>query len=1108
VSLSLPPESSQGHPPRPEGMAEDVCVFPVSFAQERLWFLDQFEPGSPFYNIPAAVRLEGRPDAAALARALSLVARRHESLRTTFASLAGRPVQLVHPPSAAELPVSDLRRLAPAEARAAAERLAAEEARRPFDLSRGPLLRARLLLLPGGGGALLLTMHHIVSDGWSMGLLFRELGEAYESERRGRPLRLPELPVQYADFAQWQRRRLAGPALSRLLSYWRGRLSGAPPLLELPADRPRPPAQGFRGATRLFSLGAGTSAALKALAQREGVTLFMALLAAFKALLYRYTGRADLVVGTPIAGRDRRETEGLIGFFVNTLVLRTDLSGDPSFRRLLARVREVTLGAYEHQELPFERLVEELQPERSLSHNPLFQVLFSLQNTPTLRDAGSQSSLESLQNTPQLGVSRFDLALFTEEVEDGIIAGFEYSTDLFEAATIDRMVGHFQTLVEAAVADPDRRLSELPLLNEAERRQLLREWNATEAEYPAHACVHQLFEEQAERTPEAAAVVMRDRSWTYREVNERANRIAHYLRGRGVGPDVCVGICLERSPNLVAAMLGVLKAGGAYVPLDPAYPAERLAFIVSDSQARVILSEGRLAETLPTEGGRVFRLDADWEVVGRESDRNPPPAATLDNLAYVIYTSGSTGRPKGVAMSHRPLVNLLCWQRRNLPAREGLRVLQFASPSFDVSFQEVFSTWLSGGTLVLIDEESRRDAQRLLRELTEGGVGRLFLPPAALQQLAEALGDGAPTPPLHQIITAGEQLHVTGLVARLFGRLGGCVLHNHYGPSESHVVTEFVLAGDPAGWPASVPIGRPIDNARIYLLDSRMQPVPVGVPGELYIGGHALARGYVRRPELTAERFLPDPFSAAPGARLYKTGDQARYRPDGNIEFLGRLDQQVKLRGFRIEPGEVEVVLSQHPAVKEAVVAVYAAASGDKRLAAYYVTHDGSRLSTTELRRFLTEKLPDFMIPNAFVQLEGLPLSPNGKLDRRALPDPDQQRPELAHVLVPPRTQTEQSLAAIWSEVLGVEGVGVHDNFFELGGHSLLATQVVSRVRDALHVELPLRSLFEAPTVAELAVRVVCNQAEQANDEYLTALLGELERMSAEEAQAKLDAEA
>jgi amino acid adenylation domain-containing protein len=1090
------------------GAAEEVFIFPVSFAQERLWFLDQFEPNSPFYNIPAAINFPGALNLTALQQSLDEIVRRHEALRTSFASHAGQTVQVIHPPAPLPLPLTDLRRLPPSQRQPALDRLATAEAQRPFDLRRGPLLRAHLVRRHDHDHLLLLTMHHIISDGWSMGLFFRELATLYAAPAHARTSTLPPLPIQYADFAQWQRTWLQGARLTRLLAYWRAQLTGAPPALALPTDHPRPPVQSFRGATQMFSLGAAVTSGLKALAQASGVTLFMLLVAAFQTLLSRYTGQEDVVVGTPIANRNRSETEGLIGFFVNTLVLRTGLTGDPSFRRLLERVREVTLGAYEHQDLPFERLVEELQPERTLNQNPLVQVLFSLQNAPTLTTSGSaQAALEAMEQGPQLGTSRFDLALFTEEREQELLAGFEYATDLFEPPTIARMAGHFQTLLEAIVANPNHRLSELRILPETEQRQLQREWNETESAYMADACVQQLFEMQVAQRADETAVIIRERSWTYREVNQRANQLAHYLRQLGIGPEARVGLCMGRSMEMVVGLLGVLKAGGAYVPLDMTYPKERLAFVIADSQIRILLTEQRLHAELPTQDVEVVCLDTDWAVSDPAHTENPVNVTTPDNLAYIIYTSGSTGQPKGVAMPHRALVNLLWWQTRRSPLANQARTLQLTSLSFDVSFQEIFSTWLTGGTLILAPEEARRDAAKLLQCLKDFSIERLFLPPVALQQLAEALVDTPPPANLRQIITAGEQLQITPPITRLCERLARCALHNHYGPSESHVVTTLTLEGAPADWPAAPSIGRPIANTQIFILDAKLQLMPVGMPGELYIGGVSLSRGYLDRPALTAERFIPHPYSAERGARLYKTGDLARYRPDGNIEFLGRSDRQVKIRGFRIELGEIEAVLTQHPLVREVVAVARPTAAGDTGLVTYLVPDAGTTISSTELRRFLKEKLPEYMLPAAFVQLDALPLTPSGKVDRRALPAPDGQRPEMERVYIAPRTPVEKALAKIWSDILGVERVGVHDNFFELGGHSLLATQVVSRVRAELQVELPLRRLFEAPTVAELVVGVVLSRAEQAGQEDLSDLLAELEYLSEDQVRALLDDE-
>ncbi|MBV9124651.1 MAG: amino acid adenylation domain-containing protein, partial [Planctomycetes bacterium] len=1043
---------------------------PLSFAQQRLWFLDQLEPGHPFYNIPAALRLTGALDVTALERSLAEIVRRHEVLRTTFAVEDGRPVQAIAPELTLSLPVVDLSGLPAAECESEVRRLAWEEAQRPFDLTRGPLERVTLLRLGDREHVLLLTLHHIVADGWSIGICLRELAALYTAFTSGRPSPLPELPIQYADFARWQRQWLQGDILDNQLAYWKERLAGVP-ALELPTDRPRPAVQTFRGATCSWMLSDKFSRRLQGLSRREGATLYMVLLAAFQALLHRYTGQDDIAVGSPIANRTRAETEGLIGFFVNTLVLRTDLSGNPSFRELLARVREAALGAFAHQDLPFERLVEELQPRRDLSRSPLFQVLFTLQNTP-LPQLELPGLKPSLLEVP-VETAKFDLSLTLAETGQGLCASLEYNTDLFEAATIRRLLGHWQTLLEDAVADPEKRLSELPLLTEPERHQLLVEWTDTRAAYPQDQYLPRLFEDQAERTPEAVAVAFEGERLTYAELNARANRLAHHLRTLGVGPDVLVGIGMERSVEMVVGLLAVLKAGGAYVPLDPTYPQERLAFMLQDTQARVLLTQERLAGKLPAHAARVICLDPGWETFLPPVDANPAARITPDHLAYVIYTSGSTGQPKGVAMPHRPLVNLIAWQLAHSSAGLRTRTLQFTTLSFDVAFQEIFATWCSGGTLVLVREEARRDLDGLPSLLEEQEIHRLFLPFVALQQLAAACCVQGRFPRcLKEVITAGEQLQITPAIARMFGELPGCTLHNHYGPTESHVVAAFRLSGPPAEWPPLPPIGRPIANSQVYLLDRWLQPVPVGFPGELYIGGTCLARGYLNRPELTDERFVPYPFRDRPGARLYRTGDLARWLPTGELVYLGRTDFQVKVRGFRVEPGEIENVLAQHPAVREAVVLAREDVPGDRRLVAYVTARQEPALSLKELRGRLLEQLPGYMVPSAFVVLDALPLTPSGKVDRRALPAPERNRPALDREWLAPRTPVEEVLAGLWAEVLGLERVGAQDNFFELGGHSLLATQVVSRLRAAFQVELPLRFLFEAPTVAALAERI------------------------------------
>jgi amino acid adenylation domain-containing protein len=1055
----------------------DGRPFPLSFAQQRLWFLDQLEPGSPWYNMAFPLRLTGRLDAPALAAALSEIRMRHEALRTTF-SLAGEgveetgedaAVQIVGPLSGLPLPLVDLRGLPPAARETELPRLVQSEARRPFDLARGPLLRGLLYATREDEHALILAMHHIVCDGWSLGVLARELGGLYDTFSRRRPSPLPALPVQYADFAVWQRRLLSGPVLDGLLSYWKRQLAGLPPLLELPTDRPRPRVQTFRGSLLPVALPPGTTAAVRELSRRSGATPFMTLLAAFFALLRRHTRQDDLAVGSPVANRGRVEIEGLIGFFVNTLVLRTDLGGDPPFRELLARVRAVAAGAYAHQDLPFETLVQEIDPERQLSHNPLFQVMFLLQNAPM-----PELSVSGLKLSPLAvggGTSKFDLSLHFWEAEPELVGYFEYNTDLFDRATVARLADHFVRLLQGVLADPDSRLSALPLLAPAERRQVLGEWNDSAADYPRDACLHHLFVAQAERTPDAVALMDwqgRERL-TYAELAGRAGHLACRLRDLGVGPDVPVAVCLRRSPAMTVAVLAALGAGGAYVPVDPSYPRERLEMMLAIARPRVLLTEASLKDAIPAGDFEVICLDAE-----EGSGPFPQVAVSLDNLAYVIFTSGSTGVPKGVAMPHRPLVNLLAWQLRNSVLGPGAKTLQFASLSFDVSCQELFSTWAAGGTLVLISEELRLDPGALLDALRSQEIERLFLPFVALQQLAEIAAERDLWPEaLREVVTAGEQLQITPAVAELFTRLPKCRLFNQYGPSETHVATAYALPGLARTWPALPSVGIPVANTRVLLLDGGL--VPAGVPGELCIGGDCLARGYLSRPDLTADRFVPDPF--ADGERLYRTGDLARWHRDGNLEFLGRTDQQLKIRGFRVEPGEIEAVLAAHPAVREAAVVARQdpgvdLKTGARRLVAYLATQ--GTVTAGELRAAVRERLPDYMVPSAFHFLEALPLTPSGKIDRRGLPDLEAAGELMGGETgsVPPRTPLEEEIAAIWRQVMGVERVGVHDNFFDLGGHSLLAVRLLARIRRQLGRDLPLASLFAGPTIAHQAMAI------------------------------------
>ncbi len=1073
---------------------------PLSFSQERLWFLSQLQPDSPLYNVASVVRLSGPLDQATLRRSFEAIIQRHEVLRTTFTTVDQQPVQLIAPEAPLALELLDFRRLPPEQRHAAIQQAAETELGRPFDLARGPLVRAALLQGDDEAFLLLVTLHHIVSDGWSIGVMTREFAVLYAAFAAGRPPALPPLPIQYADYAAWQRGWLDQPdeagtsPLQRQLSYWKGQLAGAPAALELPTDRPRPLFQTYSGAAHRFAIPPALTAGLHELSQREGASLFMTLLATFQVLLARWSGQEDITVGSPIANRTRPEIEPLIGCFINTLVLRGDLSGDPSFRELLARVRETTLAAYDHQDLPFERLVEELKPPRDLSRTPLFQVMLVLQNAPM--PALDLHGL-ALQSQPfDITTAKFDLELSLTEVGGELQAVLAYNTDLYDAATIVRMAGHFQTLLSSAVADPGRPIRRLALLPEAERELLLTGWNATARPLPAALCLHDLVAQQAERTPDSVALIAGEETLSFRALESRANRLAHLLRAHGVGPERCVGICITRTADLLIAVLAVHKAGGAYVPLDPAYPPERLAIMLADSAASVVLTTSATQADLPFEGTLIdLTAPATAETIAAQPADPPHTGVTPDSLAYVLFTSGSTGRPKGVQISHRALVNFLCSMQREPGLTERDTLLAVTTLAFDISCLELFLPLLVGARIVLADRAMASDGARLAEAVEHTGATVMQATPATWRMLLDA---GWPGSPRLTVLSGGEALP-RELADRLRARCAR--VWNLYGPTETTVWSTLAAVADGAA--ALTSIGRPIDNTLIYILDPHMQPTPVNVPGELYIGGTGLARGYIGRPDLTAERFVPNPFGAAacglgdaerntqhatrntPSPRLYRTGDLCRWLPDGSLDFLGRADHQIKVRGFRIELGEIESVLRRHPTVSDAVVVVREDQPGDKRIVAYIVPHEPRtqnqepdaesaerKTQNATLRTYLQGSLPEYMVPTAFVMLSALPLTPNGKVDRKALPAPDRARPDLERAFVAPRSPAEAALAALWSAVLGAPQVGIHDNFFELGGHSLLATQLVSRIRETLRVDLPLRELFAAPTVAQQAALV------------------------------------
>jgi len=1043
---------------------------PLSFAQLRLWIIDRIEPGTSTYNVALAALLKGDLEPGLLTAAFGEVARRHEAVRTTFGVHGGEPVQIVQPPAPVPLPVIDLAALPEAVRAGEARRLAHEEERRPFDLEHGPMLRAGLVRLAAAEHLLLLTLHHIVCDEWSIRLLFGEVVTLYAALREGRPAALPELPVQYADFAIWQRALLTGPVLESQLTFWRSRLAD-PPVLELPTDRPRPPLQTVRGARLSFALPAETSAALLALGRRHGATAFMTLLAAYEALLARTAGQTDLTIGTPITGRTRVEVESLIGFFLNTLVLRADLSGDPGFGEIVGRTRARALEAYAHQDLPFEKLVDEIGVRRSLGHSPLFQALFVLLHATPLPEAATD--LRATPFATDGTTAKFDLTLSMQADGDALTGVLEYNTDLFDRTTALRLAERFRVLCAAAAREPQRPLSDLPVLPEPEAHQVLNEWNDRPPIHDTEVRLHDLVAAWAERDPERPAVEWEGGAWTYADLVGRARALAARLLTLGIGPDVPVGVYAGRGPELAVALLAVFEAGGAYLPVDPAYPRERQVFMLEDSGAPVLLVPEALVESVPETTARIVILTEDPEAV------RPSPAcgrgAGGEGSAYIIYTSGSTGRPKGIALPHRVLTNLILWQidpERRGAMPESWRTLQFSSPSFDVSLQEMLSTWCAGGTLVLASEEDRRDPERLARRLAEAEIERLFLPYVALQQLADRLArPDTPVPPrLCRVITAGEQLQVTPQVAEAFRRLsavtGGTILYNHYGPSETHVVTELILEGDPGRWPAVPSVGRPIAGSAAYVLDRTLKPVPLGIPGELVLGGFSPARGYLGRPDQTAEKLIPDAWSGMPGARLYRSGDLARLLPDGNIEFLGRIDHQVKIRGYRIEPGEIEAVLATHPRVRECAVVVREDRPGDRRLVAWVVT-DGD-VAPTELRDHLRERLPDPMVPTAFVKLDAMPLTGSGKIQRSALPAPEGERLAAAP-FVEPRTTLEREIAAVFREELGLDRVGREDNFFDLGGHSLTMVRAAAQLTERLGRPVAVLDLFRTPTVASLA---------------------------------------
>ena len=1057
LELRLKQGSTRAIPLRTNPTSADV-----SFAQQRLWFLDQIEENRALYNVTRAMRLSGALDIPALQRTLNELVSRHEPFRTYFASVDGTLRQIIS--AKAELPLTRID-LSGDEREERAAQIIREESLRPFDLARGPIIRATLLRLDEHEHILLLCTHHIVSDAWSAGILFRELEALYNAFSTAQPSPLKPLPIQYADYAEWQRKWLQGEVLETQLSYWKNQLNNVTGILDLPTDRPRAAGQPSRGAYKVHTLSNDLSSRLAELSKREGATLFMTLLAAFQTLLWRYSNQEDIVVGSPIAGRNRVEIEDLIGFFINTLVLRANLSGNPTFHALLDQVKETAVGAYAHQDLPFEKLVEELQPQRDLNRNPLFQVMFQFQNT-----APPQPNLNGLSSTRvkiPTETAKFDLLLLVREQDDALLCVMEYNSDLFDGETIERMLGNYATLLESIVTNPDAHIADLSLLTTAQRQQILIDWNATDAQFPYQKSIHQLFQEQAQLTPGDVAIVCDTGRLTFAELNARANQLAHYLRKRGVGPEVRVAICVERSVEMIVGLLAILKAGGTYVPLEPSFPEERIAFIQADSQARVLLTQQHLSLMAWT--GETIYLDSDWPEIARESPEAPIEVASAENSAHVIYTSGSTGRPKGVVSSHRASINRFAWMWRAYPFVEGEVCCQKTSLSFVDSIWEIFGPLLQGVPLVIIPDDVVKDPQRFITALATNNVTRLVLVPSLLrvmlelnEDLAQQLGN------LRFCVCSGEMLPVE-LATSFRAKLPQTLLINLYGSSE---VAADVLCYevDQTEGLATIPLGRPIANTSVYVLDSNFQPVPVDVPGEICISGEGLARGYLDQPTLTAEKFVPDPFNSESGARLFRTGDIGRYLRDGNIEYRGRRDHQVKVRGFRVELGEIEAQLATHPQVNQAVAIASDNERGEKQIVAYVVA-DGE-VSSDDLRGHLSRKLPGYMIPAAFLFLDAFPLTASGKINRLALPHPSGAQGVTRKEFVAPRTRVEEILAGIWADVLKVAEIGVNDDFFGLGGHSLLLARIAARIRESFNIDLSLRVLFEASTVAELAKRV------------------------------------
>ena len=1084
----------------------------ASFAQQRLWFLDQLEPGTAAYNLPRAFRILGPLDNDILKRSMQAVVQRHASLRTVFESVYGEARQVVLSDVVVEIPVFDLSDVPELDREAEALRIVAAEGKKAFDLKEGPLLRCVLVRLQQDDHILLLLMHHIITDGWSIAILFREITACYAAFVKGDATTFSELPIQYADYAQWQREYMNADVLANKIQHWKDKLAGAQSVLELPLDYARPTGMGWHGATEEASFDASTLAQMKAVAQAENATLFMLALAAFQALLWRYTNQESVLVGTPVAARNEVEFENMIGLFVNTLVFRADFQRNITFRELVRQVRSYALDAYTHQDVPFEKLVEALVPQRSLDTHPLFQVMFTFQNIP--KQVFQIPGLTIKEIAFEAGIAKFDLSV--EVWDDGEFhCQFEYRSDLFEQASMRRMLVHFENLLNAALQNPDARIAELPMMSAEERQQLLVEWNRTSAEYPRDLTIPQAFENQTQRTPDATALLFEGRSWTYREINENANRLACTLAKRGIGQGSLVGIFLDRSPEMVVALMGVLKAGAAYVPLDPAHPLDRTRVLLQDAGLSSVVTSSGMRDRLPSEAHQVVILDQD-EDLRSEITKNYAAVTSSEQRPYVIYTSGSTGMPKGVEGTHRASMNRFAWMWQAYPFQPDDVCCQKTNLGFVDSIWEIFGPLLAGIPNVMIPQATVRDPELFLQTLARERVSRIVLVPSQLRTLLEHAPNLGERVPRLRLWTCSGELFPAELAQRFHAAFPQATMLNIYGSSEvaadatCHEVCERDFA-------ASVAIGRPISNTEVYLVDECWNPVPIGIRGEIYIGGEGLARGYLNRPKLTAERFVSNWLAPEQSPRLYRTGDLGRFRNNGEIEYLGRVDSQIKLRGQRVELGEIESILVGHSAVREAVVAVEGEAE-EQRLSAYLVLHAGANeVGAGELRRYVRSKLPEHMVPSSYCRIEQLPLLPSGKVNRGALAGCGGTVLAEGEEWVGPRTETEAELAKIWEELLKVQRVGVEQNFFELGGHSLLVLQMTARMRRVMEVEMPVRSVFENPTIAGLAREVeqgralglkarapILQRAQHTSDPSREMLLAQLDRLTAGELQSVL----